>query len=62
MREILEDWKLLVTQLEHQYLTNGLNLQASLSSKPCTIHKVWNDFWLERFYGSVEDTALISDI
>ena len=60
MREILEDWKLLVTQLEHQYLTNGLNLQASPSSKSCTVHKIWTDFWPGCSDGSVEDTALIS--
>lgn len=28
IREILEDWRLFVTQLEHQHLTTNLNLQV----------------------------------
>ena len=32
MRSLLEDWRLLVTQLEHQHLIGQLNLPVSTST------------------------------
>ena len=32
IREILEDWRLFVTQLEHQHMTSTFNLQVFLTS------------------------------
>ena len=44
MRDLLTDWQLMVTQLEHQLLIGSLTLQVRTQGEPCILERDYTYF------------------